>query len=322
MVKISIIIPVYKVESYIQNCLNSLLNQDILPEEYEIICIDDGSPDHTALIIKDYAKKYSNVFYVYQKNQGVSKARNTGLNLATGEYVLFVDGDDSLYSNVLGSLFLEAKTKNLDLLYLQVDYFNEDGLYTSTFSMEATNRSILDGLNHQRRGFVFGLYRRDFIETIRFTEGIPIGEDALFNIMVHLVAQRCSYLPIPAYKYLIRSGSALNSELKYSKKAFNGYLKIIETLIHHIEINKNTFTAEQIKYLDRPLYKTISIAFNSNIIPNLSIKRYFQIKKIISKNNLNRLDNFVETEVSMYSKHWILFFTFYFIKKVKNYIFS
>lgn len=316
MVKISIIIPVYKVAPYIQNCLDSVLNQDMLPEEYEIICIDDGSPDGSAEIILDYAKKYSNIFYVYQENQGVSGARNTGLERATGDYILFVDGDDLLYPNVLGSLYLEVQTNNLDLLYLQVDYFDANGLYTSTISMEATDGAILDGLRHQRRGFICSLYRSALLETIRFEEGILIGEDALFNIMVHLVAQRCSYVAIPAYKYLIRSGSALNSRLRYSEKAFIGYLKTIDVLSSYLEQNRSQFTVEQQKYFQRPFFKTSELALNANVIPSLSISRYKALRNKIKEKDLTNLDPVVREVVPFYGRHWSLFMGYYGLKKV------
>lgn len=317
MIKISVIIPVYNVAPYLQNCLDSLLHQDLLPSEYEIICVDDGSPDGSADIILDYTKKFSNITYIHQQNQGVSVARNTGLDNATGEYVLFVDGDDSLYPNVLSKLYWHAKTTDLDLLYLQVDYFDETGKLTGSFEMESTEGAILDGLQHQRRGYVFSLYKRQLIlDSIRFEEGILIGEDALFNIMVHLVAQRCSYLAMPAYRYLTRPGSALNSDLGYSQKTFLGHLKTIEVLSSQLEAHNLEWTSEQKLYLDRPFFKVSETALLSNIIPTLSVSRYKAFRDKIKEKELTYLDGKVRQVVPFYGYHWILFIGYHGLKKI------
>ncbi len=316
MLKVSIIIPVYKVEHYIQKCLDSVLNQDLLPDEYEIICIDDGSPDQSSQIILDYAKTYSNIVYIHQENQGVSVARNAGLDKARGEYILFVDGDDSLYANVLGKLYWHAKTADLDLLYLQVNYFDEKGVCTGLLEMETTDGAILDGLKHQRRGFICSLYRNALLGSIRFEQGILIGEDALFNIMVHLVAQRCSYLPIPAYCYLTRPGSALNSDLGFTEKTFLGYLKTIDVLSSQLEAHKREWTTEHKLYLDRPFFKVSETALLSNIIPTLSVSRYRALRDKITEKKITYLDGKVRQVVPFYGSHWVLFIGYHGLKKI------
>ncbi|HAS37211.1 MAG TPA: glycosyltransferase family 2 protein, partial [Ruminococcaceae bacterium] len=92
---VSIIIPVYNLEKYIKHCLESVVNQTY--KELEIICIDDGSTDGSAEIIKSMAENDPRIKYIYQENAGVSAARNKGLDTATGEYVMFVDGDDYIH---------------------------------------------------------------------------------------------------------------------------------------------------------------------------------------------------------------------------------
>ena len=98
-IELSIIIPCYNVEDYIEQCLDSILQQDILPKE--ILCIDDGSTDNTANIIKRYCETHTYIKYIYQENQGVSQARNTGLKNAISQYIQFVDPDDILHSKLL-----------------------------------------------------------------------------------------------------------------------------------------------------------------------------------------------------------------------------
>ena len=96
---VSVIIPVYNLENYIGNCLNSIVNQ--IYNELEILCVDDGSSDRSAEIIRSFCDKDGRVKYFYQENAGVSAARNSGLEKASGEYIMFLDGDDYLHSQTV-----------------------------------------------------------------------------------------------------------------------------------------------------------------------------------------------------------------------------
>ena len=97
--KLSIIVPVYNVADYLPKCLDSLLVQDLSQNEYEIIVVNDGSTDNSGKIAEEYSKTYSNIILINQENQGLSGARNTGIQNAKGEYVQFVDSDDYLEPN-------------------------------------------------------------------------------------------------------------------------------------------------------------------------------------------------------------------------------
>ena len=99
---LSIIIPVYNVGKYIEDCLKSVLDQDISKEEYEIICINDGSTDNSLEILRTYEREYSNVKAIDKENGGVCTARNAGLDVAVGKYIWFIDGDDCIRQNCLG----------------------------------------------------------------------------------------------------------------------------------------------------------------------------------------------------------------------------
>jgi glycosyltransferase involved in cell wall biosynthesis len=320
--KVSIIVPVYNLEKYLVRCLDSLLDQDLNESEYEIICINDGSNDSSGDLISDYKNKYANIIYLNQENKGVSAARNAAMKVARGEYLLFVDGDDSLYPNVLKALYENADSNKLDLLYLHIDYYNEAGDQTGSFSVEDTIPEIKEGLNHQRRGFVFGLYRKTSIQTISFVEGIPIGEDALFNIMVHAKAKRCSYLVLPAYKYLVREGSALNSDVRQSLNAFTGYLKTITILLDYVALNETNYDANWKKYFDRPLYKVLEMALQTNIITTLSISRYTTLLKFVKEKKLGYLNKQLRQAVPYFGKPAPIFIGYYGLKKGYNKIFK
>ena len=123
--KVSVIVPVYKVEPWIRECMDSLVNQTLnLKKEIEIICIDDGSPDNCGKILDEYKQKYSSVKVIHQKNGGVSRARNAGLDIATGEYITFVDPDDYLDLRAYEFMYKYAKKDNIDILHC-----NYRGLY-------------------------------------------------------------------------------------------------------------------------------------------------------------------------------------------------
>ena len=114
--KLSIIIPVYNVEQYLKTCLDSVLHQNIAISEYEVIVVNDSSPDGSLAIAEEYARKNSNIKIVTRPNGGLSAARNTGLEHALGEYVWFVDSDDWIEENCLSRLLSIATLESLDIL--------------------------------------------------------------------------------------------------------------------------------------------------------------------------------------------------------------
>lgn len=123
MIKLSIIVPVYNVAPYLRKCVDSLLSQDF--EDYEIILVDDGSPDGCPQICDEYAKGHANIRVIHQTNAGLSAARNAGLKVAKGEYVCFVDSDDYWEKNVLGGLMAQVERDNLDVLRFGYQNVNE-----------------------------------------------------------------------------------------------------------------------------------------------------------------------------------------------------
>ena len=109
MKKLSIIIPMYNVENFIERCLLSLVNQDISEDEFEIICVNDGSPDKSASIVELFQKDYDNIVLINQENQGVSCARNKGIDFAHGKFILFIDPDDYVQKNTFARVVREAE---------------------------------------------------------------------------------------------------------------------------------------------------------------------------------------------------------------------
>lgn len=122
MMKLSIIVPIYGVEQYLRKCVDSLLAQDLPSSEYEIILVDDGSPDGCPAICDQYAAEHDNIRVIHRENGGLSAARNSGIEVAQGEYIMFVDSDDYIEPNVLGGLMAQVERDNLDVL--RFDYLN------------------------------------------------------------------------------------------------------------------------------------------------------------------------------------------------------
>ena len=126
MIRLSIIVPVFRVEQYLDTCVMSLLHQDLSAEEYEIILVDDGSDDACPQKCDDYAAQHKQIHVIHQPNKGLSGARNTGIKAARGKYICFVDSDDYIEPDCFGSLINKAENDSLDILQfgLQIVYYN------------------------------------------------------------------------------------------------------------------------------------------------------------------------------------------------------
>ena len=119
---LSVIVPVYNTEAYLEKCVSSLLDQDLPKEDYEIILIDDGSTDSSGSLCDVFVSAHDNIRVIHQSNRGLSAARNEGIALARGKYIQFVDSDDYLNPNVLQGIVLALESKNLDIL--RINYQN------------------------------------------------------------------------------------------------------------------------------------------------------------------------------------------------------
>lgn len=212
MIKISIIVPVYNVERYLKECLDSLLSQDLPLSEYEIILVNDGSKDRSGDIAKGYCSKYDNISYYEQKNQGQAVARNLGIEKALGEYLLFVDSDDKIECNSLKLLYDIAQEYSNDILITGYHVYSKDGSHTNytdfcCFDKNYFGRdALLNGLNIA--SVCARLYSRQFIlkHNLRFMLGIK-HEDVYFNVLAYSSANSIRSLNIYTYFYRWNEGS-------------------------------------------------------------------------------------------------------------------
>ena len=217
MFKISIIIPVYNVEKYIEKCINSVLLQTFT--NFECIIIDDGSTDNSGVICDGYAKKDYRIKVIHKENSGVSSARNTGLDIAKGEWIAFVDGDDWVDEKYLEFLYGNAVTYNVDVSICGVNTF-KDGkvshrdkyLYDATLtSNEAI--SLMFDRKYSFGGFSFNkLLRKQLIErgNFRYGEEVKYLEDVQFFYNIFKITNKIYYSPQPYYFYRQIESSVTN----------------------------------------------------------------------------------------------------------------
>jgi len=191
---ISIIVPVYNVEKYLVTCLESLVNQT--HQNIEVILVDDGSTDRSRIICEEYAGGDSRIHLFHQINSGVSSARNLGLAKANGDYVVFVDSDDYVFSNYVKTLYELLSNHNVDIAMVGMNYELENKTQVANKNIKYATSNRKDGLimdseetlNHIFEddlylGYVCNkMFRRDVIvlHNMRFEESIKLWEDLLF----------------------------------------------------------------------------------------------------------------------------------------------
>lgn len=239
-VKLSIVVPIYKVEPYLPKCVESLLAQDLPKEDYEIILVDDGSPDRCGEICEEYATRFDNVKVVHRKNGGLSAARNTGIEIAQGEYVLFVDSDDYLEPNVLKTLVDKMESDHLDILRFNYQNVNEHYVVfePNKFGKPFVDYrdDVCDGLTFLTERLGYGCYawqfviRREMLQGCSFKEGIYF-EDTEWTPRLLLKAQRVTSTNMMVYNYLMREGSITQSvEEAKKRKVLADKLLLVDSL--------------------------------------------------------------------------------------------
>lgn len=211
MLRLSIIIPVYNVEEYLQRCVESVENQDIPQTDYEVILVNDGSTDSSAEICSALAGKYDNIKLVNKENGGLSSARNAGLDIANGEYVMFVDSDDYIYPNVLKYLLDCCKTNKLDVCHFYYNVADSNDKTTRAVSPFGYNK-ILSGAEvfncYMIGSACANVYRSAILKehALRFYVGI-IHEDVEFMTRLLCYVNRLMVVDNDVYHYTFNPNS-------------------------------------------------------------------------------------------------------------------
>ncbi len=210
--RVSVIVPVYRVEDRIRRCVDSIINQSL--RDIEIILVDDGSPDRSGIICDEYADGDDRVNVIHKEDGGVSSARNAGLRVAKGEYIGFVDSDDYVQHNMFEVMYNIGVKEKVDVVNCGVFFENSSGLEKGTTQFEKnkvlTHSDLMDCLQHleNRLEDVYycwrNIYRRKVIEdiAITFDESVKYGEDTNFNLLVYSHANSFYAVDQPLYHYV------------------------------------------------------------------------------------------------------------------------
>lgn len=217
--KITVIVPVYNVEHYLDKCLDSLINQTY--KNLEIIVINDGSTDNSGIICQEYARKDNRIIYIEKENGGQSEARNMGLDRMTGSYVTFVDSDDWVELNYVEVLYKKLLEYCADIAVGNYySYDEKEGIFyfhifgDSYYEKVYDNVSIFENLYESQHMKNFALicvagklYKADLFRDLRFEVG-KLGEDGYLNQKIYLLAEKTIYLNAGLYAYRQREGSS------------------------------------------------------------------------------------------------------------------
>ena len=204
MKKLSIIVPVYRAELYLARCVDSLLAQSV--EEYEIILVDDGSPDRSGALCDEYAKSHPDIVRcLHIDNGGQGRARNRGIEIAEGEYLGFVDSDDWVEPSLYAKLLAAAERENADVVVCGIRTVRDDGVTASLPVWQEGNPMASAGSACNK------LFRRGAVGEIRFPEGLWY-EDFAFSAKLLMRSQKTVFLPEDLYDYRIGQESTMNNE--------------------------------------------------------------------------------------------------------------
>ena len=282
--KVSIIVPVYNVERYLRQCLDSLVNQTY--RNIEIICVNDGATDESGEILTEYAAKDSTIKVISQKNAGLSAARNVGFSFATGDYVMYVDSDDWIDVRTCEKAVFKAEEHAADLViwpYIREFpnhsapkvIFSEEKTFHAAECRELQRRMVgllKTELAHPENAdalcTVWGkLYRRELIErnNIRFTDLQRIGtyEDGLFNL--HYLAHVKNATYIPDYLSHYRKNSGMTS--KYRKELATQWKNLFSDMHSYIKENECDPNFEE-ALNNRISLSVIGLGLNALALPN------------------------------------------------------
>lgn len=237
-IKISIIVPIYNVEKYLKQCLNSICHQDY--QNLEIILVDDGSPDESGNICDEYAIKDSRIKVIHKKNMGVSAARNSGLDVSTGKYVCFVDPDDYLEVDYVSYLFKLIKDNDCDLSLSKgvYDNYSPKIIKKDSVNVISGEQAAIDILLYKIHiGVYCKMFSMAFLKKInaRFDEKIKMGEGFNFNTYCF---QRVDKVAIGNRQiYFYRRNNILSATTNFNENRWNNGFYAIDKIEKDLIIN-------------------------------------------------------------------------------------
>ncbi len=229
--KVSIIVPIYNTEEYLHRCVDSILSQTFL--DFELLLIDDGSPDRSGEICDEYAQRDNRIHVFHKENGGVASARQFGMEHAQGEFVIHADPDDWVEPNMLEDLYDNAIEKKADLVIC--DFYVDDDKYAKQEPSGENHMIVLKDLFQRLHGSCWNkLVRRSCYEkyNITFSQNLSFCEDLTFWVKLLKNPIRISYLPKAFYHYVLHDDSIVHSYM--NRKSEEGW-KVLESLKNELK---------------------------------------------------------------------------------------
>lgn len=323
--KISVIIPCYNAEKYLEKCLDSVVNQTY--KNLEIICVNDGSTDNTLKIIENYSNIDKRIKVINQENFGASQARNNALKLITGNYVAFVDCDDWVDTTVFEKAVAKIEEYNCDLVFWSYNKcYGDNILKNSIYGTESRMLQNSDYFDFYRTLFglsgeqlnhpeladsictIWGkLYKRELLDGVEFVDLKEIGtfEDGLFNIQCLINGKSAYYLAECLYNY--RKTNSTSITTKYKADLFEKWQNLFSIIDKFIK-DKNLDESFEIAFSNRIALSIIGLGLNELSNPKGTISQIKNISKIIHSEKYKKV--YENLELKYFPIHWKLFFTF------------
>ncbi|WP_195695126.1 glycosyltransferase family 2 protein [Priestia megaterium] len=307
---VTVIIPVYNVEEYLNECIESVLNQSY--KNIEIIVINDGSTDKSLGIIEDYKEKNANIIVISQENSGQSFSRNIGIDLAKGDYVFFLDSDDYILPDTLSILIRKLEKNNLDLIRFAAQPFTDNGVtyigpeynlkeYFDEHKIYSKNEHLSCCIKAFAATPCLYVVKREILikNNIRFKNGI-IHEDELFTLEVFVNANDIMYDSTQFYKRRYRNNSIMTSiSQKKVRYSFDSYCVVINSMD---ELLKNSdYEKNEIRIIKHRMLITF------RVLISLDIPIKYKYKALKNINGISLTTKFIELILAQKKK---------FIKKI------
>lgn len=315
--RLSIVIPMFNAEKYVSRCLDSLINQDISKNIYEIIIINDGSTDNSLNICKEYQRNESNIKIISTKNLGQSSARNIGIEASQGEYIFFADSDDYIAINSLGTLIKHSSKHNLDIFCFKIIRANTSelipysNLNITKYSIKLLNgiKYITDFDNYYREGVWWYFIKKRYLTNLglTFIEGRHL-QDTIFNLELFINAKRVAFFPIDIYRYVIDNNNSVwtNRNPEHIRKVVDDFTFII---VKYNQLLKKTNNPKLTDHMGFYIARMIINMMKRLLISDLSFSEINDNLNLLKNENLYPLESPKNLIKKRYKK-WFLTFIF------------
>lgn len=295
MMKLSIIVPVYNVEEYLPRCLDSLLRQGLEVGEYEVICVNDGSPDNSAAILAEYETKHPDIFKVItQENQGIGKARNAGMRMARGEWIAFVDSDDYLVDGGYGYILAHFCEEGVDVVNFNCvpAYTDGQSLYDPDAKPDGEisfNGDGAEAYNRLSLPYVWSkLYRRSFLEKNGIFFESAFMEDEPFNFQVFRHSPRLCIVTSNIYRYEQGNVNSLltSAEKENVKGQLLLFLPIIEEMNHYLQDDRG----KMVPAARRIVNSYLRTYYNKMLKARLAKREWKEYSLLLKEHSIYKID--------------------------------